>query len=78
VINERPQPAVRSLSARTKDPGLGPPIYASTLTGRHPERGACACQPVVSVLVSFTPVHGGSLATVGACPHWSGTLVNGG
>ena len=53
VIDKRPQSPVRSLSATTKDPGLGPPIDASTLAGRHPERGARACQPVVSVLVSL-------------------------
>jgi hypothetical protein len=46
----------RVISRSDGDPGLGAPIYASTITGRHLERGARTCRPVVSVLVSFTPV----------------------
>ena len=46
-----------------------------------PRTGARACQSVVSVLVSFTPVHDSSRASAAACLGWSGrwrTPVNGG
>ena len=45
-----------------------------------PRRSAEARPPqaLVSVLVSFTPVRGGSPATTAVCLRWSGTLTDGG
>ena len=62
--------------------GPRPPINALDAHRAPPQTGRPRpCQPVVSVLVSFTPVHGGSRASVAACTGWSGrwrTGVNGG
>jgi len=78
VINDGPQSAVRSLSATTKDPGLEPPInrlddHWAPRTGH-----STLASPVLSVLVSFTPVRVRSPVTAAACPGWSRTMADGG